>query len=56
MTAILSATDVLRRDPIMASLEDNQFKYPHPSYHVQLCFLTIFCNQLFFHGLESKVQ
>ncbi|OAX44733.1 hypothetical protein K503DRAFT_1598 [Rhizopogon vinicolor AM-OR11-026] len=27
MTAILSATDALRRDPIMASIEDNQFNY-----------------------------
>ncbi|KAJ8596991.1 hypothetical protein M405DRAFT_780812 [Rhizopogon salebrosus TDB-379] len=31
MTAILSATDALRRDPIMASIEDNQFKYPYSS-------------------------
>lgn len=27
MTAVLSPTDALRRDPIMASLEDNQFNY-----------------------------
>lgn len=43
MTAVLSPTDALRRDPIMASLDDNQFKYSYPC-HTQSSFLTIFPN------------
>lgn len=55
MTAVLSPTDALRRDPIM-TLEDNQFKYLHPSCHAQSGFLTVFSKQLLLYGLEDEVQ